>query len=489
SASRDDASFLAIDGLGAKNEERLIEAGELRRVLLALWVLDPTITNPTLEDVLFVGKSENFEEAKKNILAEISKHNLDKVYNDIELPIIPIIDAMHTWGIKIDVEYLQKLSKEYHTELASLEKKIWNAAGKEFNINSPKQLGEILFDTLGLTIKNAKKTAGGARSTKESELLKLKDEHPIIGDILSYRELQKLLSTYIDTIPTQVDKNNRLHTTFLQTGAMTGRMSSNNPNLQNIPIKSELGKRIRNAFIAEKGYSLVSFDYSQIQLRVAAFLSKDEKLIEIFKSGRDIHTEVAAQVFKVMPENVDAEMRRRAKVINFGIIYGMGVNALRQNLGTNRAEAQTFYNEYFANFSGLARYLEGVKIDANQKGYTETYFGRRRYFEGIKSKIPFVRAAAERMAINAPIQGTEADIMKLAMIHLAEFIKKEKLENDARLLLQVHDELVCEIKSDIAEELAKKIKKIMESVINPKDIFGILCVAEYGIGKSWGEMK
>ncbi|MEK9184691.1 MAG: DNA polymerase, partial [Patescibacteria group bacterium] len=323
SASRGEASFLDIDGLGSKSEDRLVE------VSLAIWVLDPTTTNPTLEDILRVGKSQDFEIAKNNILAEITKRNLDRVYKEIELPLIPVIDSMQKWGVKIDVDYLNKLSKEYHTELESLEKKIWQVAGKEFNINSPKQLGEILFDTLGLKIKNAKKTAGGARSTKEAELLKLKGEHPIIDDILNHRELQKLLSTYIDTIPTQVDEKNRLHTTFLQTGTTTGRMSSNNPNLQNIPIKSELGKKIRNAFVAEKGYLLVSFDYSQIQLRVAAFLSKDEKLIEIFKSGRDIHTEVASQVFKVLPENVDAEMRRKAKVINFGIIYGMGVNALK----------------------------------------------------------------------------------------------------------------------------------------------------------------
>ncbi|MCR4334373.1 MAG: DNA polymerase [Patescibacteria group bacterium] len=461
----------------------------LKEVTLALWVLDPNITNPTHEDVLRIGESQDFEIAKNNILIEISKHNLDKVYKEIEIPLIPVIDSMEKWGVKIDVDYLNNLSKEYHTELARLEKEIWKTAGKEFNINSPKQLGEILFDTLELKIKNAKKTAGGARSTKESELLKLKGEHPIIEDILNHRELQKLLSTYIDTLPMLVDEKNRLHTTFLQTGTTTGRMSSNNPNLQNIPIKSELGKKIRNAFVAEKGYSLVSFDYSQIQLRVAAFLSKDEKLIEIFKNGRDIHTEVASQVFKVMPENVDAEMRRKAKVINFGIIYGMGVNALRQNLGTDRVEAQMFYNEYFANFSGLAHYLEQVKIDTYEKGYTETYFGRRRYFEGIKSKIPFIRASAERMAINAPIQGTEADIIKLAMIDIYNFVKKDKLENDVRLLLQVHDELVCEIKSDIVKEVSEKIKKIMESVINPKDIFGVVCVADYSIGKSWGAMK
>lgn len=485
--SQDLAGFESGEGMPPE-----VSSAELKKITLALWVVDPNITTPTFDDVMNfartrAGNQVTFAQAKEIILAEISRRNLDKVYKEIELPLIPVLEQMETWGVKIDVEYLHSLSKEYHAALARLERKIWEAAGKEFNINSPKQLGDVLFDGLQLKIKNAKKTAGGARSTKESELLKLKGAHPIIDDILDHRELQKLLSTYIDTIPTQVDKKERLHTTFLQTGTTTGRMSSNNPNLQNIPIKSELGKKIRHAFIAERGYSIVSFDYSQIQLRIAAFLSQDPKLIDIFKHGRDIHTEVAAQVFKVSADKVDYEMRRRAKVINFGIIYGMGVNALRQNLGTTRAEAQDFYHEYFATFSRLAEYLEQTKAFAYANGYTETYFGRRRYFEGIKSKLPFIRATAERMAINAPIQGTEADIMKLAMIHVSDFIAKEKLEQDARLLLQVHDELVFEIKKDQAEVLAGKIKKIMESVIPPKEVFGITCSAEYAIGKNWGE--
>ena len=362
-------------------------------------------------------------------------------------------------------------------------------AGGEFNINSPKQLGEVLFDNLEIKVKNQKKTAGGARSTRESELEKMREEHPIIEEILKYRELQKLLSTYIDTIPTMVDDGQRLHTTFVQTGTTTGRLSSQNPNLQNIPIKSTLGRAIRNAFVAEKGTMLATFDYSQVELRIAAFLSKDQTLIDIFKHGRDVHTEVASKVFKVPADQVDKEMRRKAKVINFGIIYGMGVNALKQNLGTDRAEAQKFYEEYFTAFSTLASYLEGVKAAAAKTGFTETHFGRRRSFEGIRSKIPFVRAAAERMAINAPIQGTGADILKIAMIKIDEHIQKNNLRDDVSLLLQVHDELVYEIKENKVSEIAPQIRKIMENVIKPEEIFGVPLLSSFSVGKSWGTME
>ena len=361
----------------------------------------------------------------------------------------------------------------------------------EFNINSPKQLGEILFDKMALTAKGLKKTSGGARSTRESELEKLRDSHPIVPLLFEYRELQKLLSTYIDTIPTLVDMNHRLHAHFLQTGTTTGRMSSQGPNLQNIPIKTDLGRAIRKAFIAEKGFVLCALDYSQIELRIAALLSGDEKLIEIFNKGEDVHTAVASAVFEVPLDKVDREMRRKAKVINFGILYGMGVNALRQNLGegTERADAQKFYNEYFAKFSGLASYLDKVKAEAKRKGYTETFFGRRRYFEGIDSKLPFIRAMAERMAINAPIQGTSADIVKIAMKRIDEYLTANKLENDAALILQVHDELVYEIREGMTDRIVPEIKKIMESIIDVKDSKGIPLTANANIGKNWGEMK
>jgi DNA polymerase-1 len=472
-----------------KKPAEIIDPDELEKVCIALWLVTSNVTNPKIEDIYAFANTENFVEASKIIFTELDKRGLRKVYEEIELPLIPIIQKMDKRGVKIDKKMLTDLSKKYTAELATLEKKIWDLAGVEFNIASPKQLGEILFDTLGLKPKNAKKTEGGARSTKESELEKMRDMHPIIPFIFEYREISKLLSTYIDAIPPLLDVNNRLHTHFVQTGTTTGRMASIEPNLQNIPVKSELGKHIRYAFIPEKGFKLVSFDYSQIELRIAAFLSGDEKLIEIFKNGEDVHTAVAASVFKVNAKEVTSEMRRRAKVINFGIIYGMGVNALKQNLNSTREEAQTFLNEYFATFSTLASYLDNVKAETARRGYTETFYGRRRYFEGIKSKLPFIRAAAERMAINAPIQGTEADVIKLAMIKIDAYITANKLSDVVYPLLQVHDELVCEICEDRAKEISKEITKIMESVMDTKDTKGIVLTAQSAIGNNWGELK
>ena len=482
------------DEKNKKIEEKKVQdipKDELRKTSIALWIINSNLTDPDLEDILNFAKTDDFYTASENIFEELNKRDLKKVYENIEKPIIPIIDKMDEKGVKIDTIFLKELSRVYHIELSKLEKKIWEYAGGEFNVNSPKQLGEILFDKMALTAKGLKKTEGGARSTRESELEKLRDAHPIVPLLFEYRELQKLLSTYIDTIPTLVDDNDRVHAHFIQAGAATGRMASQNPGLQNIPIKTDLGRAIRKAFIAEKGYVLVGLDYSQIELRIAAFLSHDEKLIEIFTKGEDVHTAVASEVFEVPLDKVDKEMRRQAKVINFGILYGMGVNALKQNLGagTDRATAQKFYNEYFKKFNGLARYLDEVKSDVERKGYTETFFGRRRYFEGINSHIPYVKAMAERMAINAPIQGMNADIVKIAMKRVDDYLVKNKLDKDAYLILQVHDELVYEIKEGIADKVAKEIKKIMESVVDPKDTLGIIFIANYAIGKNWGELK
>jgi DNA polymerase-1 len=472
-----------------KVQEVEVPKEDIEKTTLALWLVNSTITNPQMEDVINFADSGNYEQAKKAIFLELDKRNLRKVYETIELPLIPVINKMEERGIKIDRELLNNLSKTYHTELSKLEKKIYEFAGVEFNINSPKQLGEILFDKLQLTAKNMKKTSGGARSTRESELEKLRDLHPIVPLIFEYRELQKLLSTYIDAIPPLLDSNNRLHTNFISSGSTTGRMASQNPGLQNIPIKTDLGKAIRGAFIAEKGFKLCGFDYSQMELRIAAFLSGDEKLLEIFRKGEDVHTSVASFVFKVPANEVTSDMRRQAKVINFGIIYGMGVMALKQNLGTTRDDAQKFLNDYFETFSTLANYLDNVKAETARRGYTETFFGRRRYFEGINSKIPFIRASAERMAINAPVQGTGADIIKLAMIKIDKYIVENKLTDVIFPLLQVHDELVYEIKEERVEELYPQIEKLMESVVDIKDTKGVILKASANVGNNWGELK
>ncbi len=452
------------------------------KAALAVSVIDSNIAEPDYEEILRMGRAETFDEAYQNLLKEITKHGQDFIYNEMELPLSPVLRRMEERGVLVDTGFLKKLSKEYKTELDKICARIYEHAGGEFNIGSPKQLGEVLFDRLGLVAK--KKTAGGQRSTKESELQKLAGTHPIIEDILAYRELSKLLSTYIDSIPTLVDDNSRLHTRYVQIGAATGRMASKDPNLQNIPIKTELGRRIRHAFVASPGYELVSFDYSQIELRIAAILTGDEGLLEIFREGRDVHAEVAARVFG-LDSTLDArEQRRRAKVINFGILYGMGITALQQGLGTSRGEAQAFYDQYFAAFPKLAMYIEETKAIANRQGYTETMFGRRRYLDGIKSPIPYVRAAAERMAINAPMQGTQADVIKLAMIELGKI-----LTDDIYMLLQVHDELVFEIKEDKVKEFAPKIKKIMEEAMPADMTKGVPIVADGKHGPNWGEMS
>ena len=475
-----------------KEEEKNIESvskSELRKMYIALWLLDSENTNPDEGDVLRYSGKNSFKEAKENILKKIKENGLYEVYNDIEVPLSEIVDLMKDRGIAVDVDYLKKLSKDYHKELNLLEKRIWDDAGEEFNINSPKQLGEIIYTKLGLGGSKIKKTSTGAKSTKESELLKLKGSHQIIDDILQYRELQKLLSTYIDNIPLMIDEDGRLRADFNQTGTTTGRMSSQNPNLQNIPIKTDLGRKIRNAFVSSEGYKLLAFDYSQIELRIAAALSKDKKLIEIFKKGEDVHTSVASVMFDVPLDKVDSEMRRRAKVINFGILYGMGVNALMANLNTDRKTAQDFYNEYFEKFSGLSDYLESVKKNVYKNGYTETYYRRRRYFPGIKSRLPYIRAQAERMAINAPIQGTQADIIKKAMVEINNFLKKEGFRDKSFLLLQVHDELIYEVKESVVKEVAEHIKNIMENIIPPKDISGIKLKVDLQAGYNWGEME
>ncbi|MBA3733436.1 hypothetical protein H0W91_03625 [Patescibacteria group bacterium] len=464
-------------------------AEEISEVGLLLWVVDSNKTDPSIDDILSYTRTNSLNDAKIALEKIIKDQELSFVVDSVEKPLTPITKSMKEIGIKVDIPRLNILSKKYHTELSSLEKRIWKIVGEEFNISSPKQLGEMLFVKMGLVSKNQKKTASGGFSTKESELLKLSEEHEIAGLVLEYRELSKLLGTYIDTIPTQVDKNNRLHSDFLQAGSATGRMASQNPNLQNIPNKTELGREIRKSFIAEKGYKLVTFDYSQIEIRIAAFLSGDEKLIEIFNTGQDVHTAVASEVFGVTAEKVTKEMRTKAKVINFGVMYGMGVTALQKNIGTNREDAQKFLDEYFKKFSGLAEYLERIKRETAQKGYTETFFGRRRYFPDIRSKLPFMKASAERMAINAPIQGTEADIIKLAMIEIDKFLDKKDLKKDVRLLLQVHDELVYEVKDSLVKSISPDIKRMMQDVIPVKKTMGVIMVADASVGDNWAETE
>jgi DNA polymerase-1 len=468
-----------------RNDEEEINEEEWRKAQIALWVINSDITSPKREDILQFSGKKTVKESMPVLLDEIKRQKLERVYYEIELPLIPIIKRAETYGVLVDIPYLNTLSKDYHKKLSILEEKIWEAADEKFNINSPKQLGAILFDKLNLVIKGLKKTAGGARSTRESELEKLKGAHPIIDHILAYRELQKLLSTYIDNIPKMVGEDGRLHTRLNQTGTTTGRMSSNNPNMQNIPTREGVGGAIRKAFIAAQGHKLLAGDYSQIEMRVLAELSGDEHLRKFFREGKDVHASVAAFVFGVKENEVTKDMRRKAKVINFGIIYGMGVNALRANLGGTREEAQQFYNDYFKKFPKIGAYFEEVIRDARKKGYTETYFGRRRYFGDIKSSIPYIRAAAERMAQNAPLQGTAADLVKIAMRKVDDRLSKEGINEGAHLILQVHDELIYEVEEKILSRAADLIKEEMEGVAKlsvPLDV-------NISTGPSWGELS
>lgn len=474
--------------------EEVIEDARLRRASIALWLISSDITNPTQEDLAQYGRKYHlatFDAVEEHLTRTLETEGLMEVFRDIELPLIDVLKKMEHTGICIDVPHLKKLSKTFHQELSRREAQIYAHAGMDFNINSPKQLGDVLYDTLKLKLKNQKHTATGQRSTRESELEKMRDMHPIIGEILRYREIQKLVSTYVDVLPTLVKDDGRVHTTFLQAGSTTGRMATQNPSIQNIPIRTEEGREIRRAFIAERGYTLIAIDYSQVELRVAAMLSGDEKMIEIFTQGEDVHRGVASRVFGVSPEAVTAEMRRRAKVINFGILYGMGVNALRANLGegTSRAEAQEFLNAYFATFTRLAEYLEETKAFARTHGYTKTFFGRKRYFPAIQSAMPFMRAQAERMAINAPIQGTSADITRIAMVRIHAYIEKHGLTDVVRMILQVHDELVFEVQRDRVRDIAPALVECMECVMDERDTKGVPLRVETKQGLNWRDME
>lgn len=466
------------------NEEPITEE-DFKKAQIALWLINSDTTNPKREDILQWSGKDTVKESLPELLKEINRQGLEELYNNIELPLIPIIQRAEKRGVLVDIAYLKDLSDDYHQKLSVLEEKIWKSAGEKFNINSPKQLGIVLFDNMKLAVKGLKKTAGGARSTRESELGKLKGAHPVIDHILAYRELQKLLSTYIDNIPGMVGKDGRLHANLNQTGTTTGRMSSTNPNLQNIPTSEGFGKAIRNAFIAAKGHKLIAGDYSQIEMRVLAELSGDEHLRKFFREERDVHAGVAAFVFGVPENEVTKDMRRKAKVINFGIIYGMGVNALRGNLGGTREEAQEFYNNYFKKFPKIGAYFEKTKNDARKKGYTETYFGRRRYFESIKSSLPFIRAAAERMAQNAPIQGTAADLLRIAMKKVDDTLEKEGLLNKAHIILQVHDELIYEVEESAIPRVANIIKEGMERVAK----LSVPLEVNISTGDSWGSLS
>lgn len=464
----------------------------LREASIALWVLSSEQNNPGYDQILERTHKKTLAEAYAVIQEELKRRGLLPVFEEIEKPLIPIIEEMREYGIMIDRPYFEMLRDRMKEQLGGIEKNIAEQVGVTINLNSPKQLSELLFNTLGL-IPKGKKKASGAYTTNAEQLEELQDAHPIIPLILEYREVQKLLTTYVEALLEHAGEDGRVHATFLQNGAATGRFSSTNPNLQNIPIKTEGGKEIRHGFMAGAGNVFIGSDYSQIELRVLAMLCGDEKLIETFKRGEDIHASVASAMFHVPLTDVTSDMRRKAKVINFGILYGMGITALQKNLGTTRAEAQQFYTAYFDAFPKIQGYLDQNRAYAKEHGYTETVFGRRRYFPGINAGAPFLRAMAERMANNAPIQGTNADIIKIAIKLIDDDMRAAGINDRVHLVLQVHDELVYEVAEDLQEKAQSIIEKAMCDVFDRSPIKvsipAVPLAVSSGTGKRLDELK
>lgn len=420
---------------------------------------------------------------KEKFEPELAKAGLDQLFRDIEMPLVPVLAGMEEAGIKVDTRVLSQIKRAAALRLAVLEKQIHEQAGEEFNIASPQQLKVVLFEKLKISSEGIGKTKTGL-STAAMELEKIKGVHPIIELIIEHRELSKLISTYLDALPELIDrKTNRLHTSFNQTVTATGRLSSSEPNLQNIPVRTELGREVRRAFVAEKGAQLVSADYSQIELRIVASLSQDKTMLDIFRRHEDIHTATAATIHGVAPDHVTPEMRYAAKEVNFGVMYGMGPWGLAARTGLSREEAQEFIAKYFQAFSAVKEYLEQTKVIAKSLGYVETLFGRRRYLPEIKSGVAQVRAAAERMAINMPIQGTAADLMKLAMIRVYQGL--EAFGAEVKLVLQVHDELVLEVPVNKIKKVAMFVKEEMETVVKLKAPIEV----HLKVGENWGKMQ
>ncbi len=434
---------------------------------LCSYLLNPEVAfNPAVEP--------NWEALKADA-------NLWALYEEVELPLMNVLREMEQAGVRIDVAKLKEAEHQLTAELDALEQEIYAMAGTTLNINSPRQVGDLLFETMHLSDK-AKKSKTGQYSTSEEVLLGIKDRHPIVGKILDYRELKKLISTYVTLLPGYINpQTGKIHTTYNQTVTATGRLSSSNPNLQNLPIRSERGKLIREAVIPDPGCLFLSADYSQIELRLLAHFSGDEHMQEAFRQGQDIHAATAAKIFRIPIEQVTADQRRRAKTANFGIIYGISAFGLSQQLDCSRAEAKALIDGYFEAFPRVVDYIESQKQKAREKGYAETLFGRRRYLPDILSQNATVRSFAERNAVNAPIQGTAADIIKMAMVSISRRLHMEQLK--AQMIMQVHDELNFNVPVDEVERVREIVVGEMQHVVH----LSIPLIADCGVGKNWLE--
>lgn len=411
----------------------------------------------------------------------LKEKGLEKLFHKVEMPLVKVLAEMEASGVLIDKEYLGSLSKEFARELEGLEREIYSLAGEEFNINSPKQLSYILFEKLKLPVIEKTKTG---YSTKEGVLRELASSHRLPGLLIKYRELAKLKSTYIDALPLLINpQTGRVHTSFNQTVTATGRLSSSEPNLQNIPIRTELGRKIRKAFIPKEGSILLSADYSQIDLRVLAHISKDESLRNAFFKGEDVHSRTACEIFGVSKEEVTPELRRIAKTVNFGLSYGMSPFGLSKDLGISLEEAENYITKYFERYKGVKEYIEKIIEEAREKGYVTTLLKRRRYILEINSPDPRLRNFAQRVAINTPIQGTSADIIKVAMLRISERLKREGLKS--RMIIQIHDELLFEVPEDEVEKVSKLAKEIMESSIELE----VPIKVDIKTGKNWAQLE
>jgi DNA polymerase-1 len=419
---------------------------------------------------------------KKHFIEELKKGNVIKLFNEIELPLVSVLTAMEIEGINLNTEFLKELSIHLTDDINRLEKTIFEEAGEEFNIASPKQLGVVLFENMKL-VEKPKKTKTGQYSTAEDVLSNLSKDHTIIANVLEYRQFKKLQSTYVDALPNEINPTTgRVHTAYAQAVAATGRLSSTNPNLQNIPIRTERGKQVRKAFIPRnENYVLLAADYSQIELRIIAALSEEETMIEAFKNGEDIHASTAAKVFNIPLSEVTREQRSNAKTVNFGIIYGVSAFGLSNQTDLTRKESKELIDLYYETYPKLKNYMSAQVDFARDNGYVETVLQRRRYLKDINSRNAIVRGAAERNAVNAPIQGSAADIIKIAMINIFKRFEKESFKS--KMLLQVHDELVFDAHKDELEIIKPIIKYEMEhafEMIVPLDV-------EMGIGENWLE--
>ena len=415
----------------------------------------------------------------------LAAEGVSSVYERLERPLIPILASMEDAGITVDPTILARMSNDFATRMEMLNREIIELAGEEFNVGSPKQLGEILFDKMGL--EGGKKAKTGAYSTSADILETLAAEGvDIAARVLDWRQLSKLKSTYADALVDSIlPETGRVHTSFSMVGASTGRLSSSDPNVQNIPIRTAEGRQIRTAFVAAEGSKLISADYSQIELRLVAHVAGEESMIEAFRAGVDIHARTASEVFGVPLDDMDGETRRRAKAINFGIIYGISGFGLARQLGIRQAEARDYIAAYFENFPGIRDYMDRIKLEAREAGHVETLFGRRIHIGGIAAGNPAQRGFAERQAINAPIQGSAADIIKRAMIRLPDALSEAGL--DAKMLLQVHDELIFEASADMAEDAVAVIRRVMEGAAAPVLELAVPLVAEAGIADSWAD--